>query len=116
MSGDDLKRCLTEIGVKQIELARMLNMSQQGLSAILQSKDIKSGTLEKIAEVLDKDMSLFYACLNKSAVSNNSVINGINGTNIHYVGDRVVEILESQIAAKDKQIETLMNLLQSKNS
>lgn len=60
MSGEELKNKLKGEGISQIEIARLLGVSQQSVNQSLDAKDIKSGFLEDLCRVLGKDMSFFY--------------------------------------------------------
>lgn len=60
MTGIQLKSILYKTGLTQIELAEKMGMSQQNFNKSLMVKDIKTGFLEKLCEVLNVKMSFFY--------------------------------------------------------
>lgn len=60
MKGSELKKKLDTIGVSQAKLAEMMGVFPQSFNKTLQADDVKSGFLEKLAQVLGKDMSFFY--------------------------------------------------------
>ena len=60
MTGKQLKGILYTTGLQQIELAEKMGMSQQNFNKALMVKDIKTGFLEKLCEVLNVKMSFFY--------------------------------------------------------
>lgn len=60
MTGIQLKSILYKTGLTQIELAEKMGMSQQNFNKSLMVKDIKTGFLERLCEVLDVKMSFFY--------------------------------------------------------
>ena len=60
MTGDRIKFLLDELGVTQKALSEMLGVTPQSVSAIIAASDVRSGTLEKIANVLGVPMSRFY--------------------------------------------------------
>lgn len=60
MTGRELKKKIQEINITVKDLADKLNMSPQALNTIFNVADVKSGTLEKIADVLKVNMSFFY--------------------------------------------------------
>lgn len=60
MTGEQLKLKLKSAGISQIEIARLLGVSQQSINQSLDAKDIKTGFLEDLCRVLGKDMSFFY--------------------------------------------------------
>ena len=60
MSGEELKEKLKATGISQAEIARRLNVIPETIGQALKAKDIKTGFLEDLCRVLDKDMSFFY--------------------------------------------------------
>lgn len=60
MTGVQLKSILFKTGLTQIELAEKMGMSQQNFNKALMVKDVKTGFLERLCEVLDVKMSFFY--------------------------------------------------------
>ena len=122
MTGERIKFLLDELGVTQKALSEMLGVTPQSVSAIIAASDVRSGTLEKIANVLGVPMSRFYPAAsatitNESSelhVRNNSgVVSGTNNGSISAVQDtqRLVEILVEANAKKDQQIDKLIALL-----
>lgn len=122
MTGERIKFLLDELGVTQKALSEMLGVTPQSVNAIIAASDVRSGTLEKIANVLGVPMSRFYpndttTITNESSelhVRNNSgVVSGTNNGSISAVQDtqRLVEILVEANAKKDQQIDKLIALL-----
>lgn len=122
MTGEGIKFLLDELGVTQKALSEMLGVTPQSVSAIIAASDVRSGTLEKIANVLGVPMSRFYpndaaTITNESSeihVRNNSgVVSGTNNGSISAGQDtqRLVEILVEANAKKDQQIDKLIALL-----
>ena len=123
MTGKELKDRLSTCGSSQAEIARRLGMSTQSMSQALNVADVKTGFLEKIANVLGVPMSRFYpndtttTITNESSelhVHNNSgVVSGTNNGSISTGQDtqRLVEILVEANAKKDQQIDKLIALL-----
>lgn len=123
MTGERIKFLLDELGVTQKALSEMLGVTPQSVSAIIAASDVRSGTLEKIANVLGVPMSRFYpndtttTITNESSelhVRNNSgVVSGTNNGSISAGQDaqRLVEILVEANAKKDQQIDKLITLL-----
>lgn len=60
MSGEELKKKLKESGVSQAEIARRLGVIPQSVIQTLEAKDIKSGFIEDLCRILDKDINFFY--------------------------------------------------------
>lgn len=123
MTGKELKDKLSTCGISQAEIARRLGMSTQSMSQALNVADIKTGFLEKIANVLGVPMSRFYpndavTITNESSelhVRNNSgVVSGTNNGSIstgQQDAQRLVEMLVEANAKKDQQIDKLIALL-----
>lgn len=122
MTGQELKARIAACGISQSEIARRLGMSQQSFNQGLNVPDIRTGLLERIAEVTGKPLSYFYPAAsatitNESSelhVRNNSgVVSGTNNGSISAVQDtqRLVEILVEANAKKDQQIDKLIALL-----
>ena len=123
MTGDRIKFLLDELGITQKALSEMLGVTPQSVSAIIAASDVRSGTLEKIANVLGVPMSRFYpaACAtitNESSelhVRNNSgVVSGTNNGSIstgQQDTQKLVEMLVEANAKKDQQIDKLIALL-----
>lgn len=124
MTGERIKFLLDELGVTQKALSEMLGVTPQSVSAIIAASDVRSGTLEKIANVLGVHMSRFYpndtttTITNESSelhVRNNSgVVSGINNGSISTGQQdtrKLVEILVEANAKKDQQIDKLIALL-----
>lgn len=60
MSGEELKKKLKDAGISQAEVARRLGVVPQSVIQTLEAKDIKSGFIEELCRVLDKDITFFY--------------------------------------------------------
>lgn len=112
MEGKVLKSKIAEINVTQLELAGRLGTTPQSLSSILHAKDVRSGTIEKIAQVLEVPVSFFYgegsfqkavASGNKSVAAINS--NVLNGTEV--LKERI-KSLEMIVKEKERLINILM--------
>ena len=122
MTGDRIKFLLDELGITQKALSEMLGVTPQSVSATISASDVRSGTLEKIANVLGVPMSRFYpndaaTITNESSelhVRNNSgVVSGTNNGSISTGQDtqKLVEMLVEANAKKDQQIDKLIALL-----
>lgn len=114
MEGKFLKKKLLEINKSQKELAALLGITAQSVSAILSAKDVRSGTIEKIAQVLGVSVSFFYG---EGEVKQNAVANGtksvaainssINTQDSEILKERV-RSLEVLVAEKERLIKVLM--------
>ena len=124
MTGNRLKEILYEKKVSQSQIAKLLGVSQQSFNQMLAAADIKSSLLERIAEALGENMSLFYpiepanvtisdhggvsiAGNNNIAGSNNAVGNVTMGDNSAVLQERVT-MLEKLLEEKERLIKVLM--------
>lgn len=60
MTGEELKTILVRNGLQQKDIAEKLEMSQQNFAASLKVRDIKTGFLEQICDVLNVPINFFY--------------------------------------------------------
>ena len=123
MTGERIKFLLDELGVTQKALSEMLGVTPQSVSAIIAASDVRSGTLEKIANVLAVPMSRFYPNDTTTTITNESselhvlnnigVVSGTNNGSISAGQDtqKLVEMLVEANAKKDQQIDKLIALL-----
>ena len=66
MTGKELKDKLAKQGIPASAIAEKIGISPQAINSTF---DVKSGTLERIANVLGVEMSIFYPADNQNAVS-----------------------------------------------
>lgn len=115
MEGKILKKKLLEINKSQKELAGLLGITAQSVNAILSAKDVRSGTIEKIAQVLGVSVSFFYGedSVKQNAIANGSksiaAINSNVGTQGVEVLKERVKSLEALVAEKERLISVLMD-------
>ena len=64
MTGESLKMKLFSCGYRVSDLAELLDMSQQNVSRALAVADVKTGFIEKLSSVLNKDICFFFASEN----------------------------------------------------
>ena len=125
MTGNRLKEILYEKKVSQSQIAKLLGVSQQSFNQMLAAADIKSSLLERIAEALGENMSLFYpiepanvtisdhggvsiAGNNTIAGNNNAVGNVTMGDNSAVLQERVT-MMEKLLEEKERLIKVLMD-------
>lgn len=124
MTGDRIKFLLDELGITQKALSEMLGVTPQSVSAIIAASDVRSGTLEKIANVLGVPMSRFYPNDTTTTITNDSIelhvrnnSGVVSGTNNGTIStgqqdtQKLVEMLVEANAKKDQQIDKLIALL-----
>ena len=84
MTGSELKRIILSEGLSVAEVARRLGTSQQNLTCALNKEDIRTGLLERVAEVMKRPLSFFYGeefCQVQTATGNNNTqISGDSNT------------------------------------
>lgn len=111
MTGNELKVRLMEIGKSQKDVADLLGVTAQSLSSVLSAKDVRSGTIEKIAHAVNMPISFFYGETN----SQHAMANGdssVAAINSHVDGNAVlqerVKSLEALVEEKERTIKILM--------
>ena len=104
MTGNTLKKLILSEGLSVAEVARRLGTSQQNLTCALNKEDIKTGLLERVAEVMGRPLSFFYGEAFgpvQSVGSNNSQITQVAGNFSNAAPDSgVLELLK----IKDEQL------------
>ena len=114
MEGKVIKQKLIEINKSQKELSKLLGITAQSVNAILSAKDVRSGTIEKIAQVLGVPVAFFYGEGNfkQNAVANGSksvaAINSNVATQDAEILKERVKSLEALVAEKERLINILL--------
>jgi transcriptional regulator with XRE-family HTH domain len=118
MTGQELKAKLIEAGKTQKDIAEILGVTAQSLSSVLSAKDVRSGTIEKIAKAIGVNVSYIYGENDKSvnavasgkgsvAVSGNNNVTGIAAADVAVLKERIA-MLEKLIDEKERTIKILM--------
>ncbi|MCH5234739.1 MAG: helix-turn-helix domain-containing protein [Muribaculaceae bacterium] len=123
MDGKTLLPFIEALDVSQAEVAKKLGMSPQGLNNMLtQTKDIKTGFIEKLAKIYNKPISYFFdenettptivEAVDHSIAANNSDIS---------LGDyhslkKENSMLEKLIDEKDERIKELKERIEELKS
>lgn len=97
MTGESIKKVLAEHGIKIKELAARLGESQQNMSALLMSQDVKSGTIERVSGATGIPLTEFFGLA--PMVTNTGLNNGsIAGRDVnnHTGADSMQELIRSQ--------------------
>ena len=115
MTGKELKEKKAQQNISALAIAKKLGISAQALNSTFNAADVKSGTLERIAEVLGVKMSFFYPMDSTSAVAsgNGNVVGNNNAVGNLTVGDAAVlqervTMLEKLLDEKERLIKVLM--------
>ena len=113
MEGKVLKQKLMELNKTQKELSELLGITAQSVNAILSAKDVRSGTIEKFAKVLNVPVGFFFGYEgSQSAVANGhksvAAINSSVSSPTEEVLKERVKSLETLVAEKERLINVLM--------
>lgn len=117
MTGKDLKEKIAQQNISALAIAKKLGISPQALNSTFNAADVKSGTLERIAEVLGVKMSFFYPMDSSSAVAsgngsvavtgNNNVAGNVTMGDTAILTERIA-MLEKLLDEKERLIKVLM--------
>ena len=109
MSGDELREKLRALNIPQASLAEACGMSAQAFNHLFHAQDVKSGTLERLCEILHKDMSFFYPVYNnevktspRRSEQNNDVIRS---------KDELIATLQRQVQELQQDKEDLRSYI-----
>lgn len=103
MEGKVLKQKLMELNKTQKELSELLGITAQSVSAIFSAKDVRSGTIEKIAHVLNVPVSFFFG---DNTVGNNAFANG--NKSVAAINSKISSATEEVLKERVKSLETLV--------
>lgn len=105
MTGEDLKPYLNHLDVSYAAVARKLGMKNQSLDNIFNTKDIKTGLIERLSKLYKVPVSYFY-----SATLDNPGIKiqaeGSSAASLH--GNATVNIDSSLYAEKIRYLEAII--------
>lgn len=111
MTGIELKAILKRTGKQLNEIAALINISPQNLNQVLNSKDVKSGMIESLANALNLNVCDFYGGGDKvSAINSSLAING-NGNSANNDTGAFLTLLSK----KDEQIDRLLGIIEQMN-
>lgn len=118
MTGKDLKEKIAQQNISALAIAKKLGISPQALNSTFNAADVKSGTLERIAEVLGVKMSFFYPMEGSNAVAsgngnvagNNNVVGSVTFGDATVLQERV-KFLEQQVKDKESLLEEKERLI-----
>lgn len=116
MDGELLKKALADNKISISEAARRLGMSQSTLSSALQNEDVRTGLLEKIAEILGRTPASFYtgdhsATAVATGTQSTATANVQNDAGVAALAKQL-DVKDGQIRIKDEQIDRLLGLLE----
>jgi hypothetical protein len=103
MTGMDLKKKLEELGFSKVFIANKMGTIPQNVNTWFQAGDVKTGTIEKLSEVLNIPISVFYgeafSKVSNITGNNNTTATGNNNT-VSGSDDRLLTLLLN----KDEQL------------
>ncbi len=117
MTGQELKEKVLKANVPFNEIAERLGITAQSLNSCFKGKDVRSNTIERIAEALGVKMSFFYPMDSSSAVAsgngsvavtgNNNVAGNVTMSDTAILTERIA-MLERLLEEKERTIKILM--------
>ena len=112
MTGKELKEKLAKQAIPASAIAEKIGISPQAINSTFNASDVKSGTLERIANVLGVDMTFFYPADNQNAVaSGDNSVAAIQSTvtqcDSNVMQERI-NCLEKLLEEKERTIQILM--------
>ena len=109
MTGKELKDKPAKQDIPASAIAEKIGISPQAINSTFNAADVKSGTLERIANVLGVDMTFFYPAEgNKAVASGNNSVAAIQSTVTQgdsKVLQERVKSLEALLAEKERLIK-----------
>ena len=110
MKGEHLKNLILSEGYTINKMADLLGVAQPNLLMLLKHQDVRTGLVEKIADVMGKPLAFFYGeaygSVSQTGNNNTQVANNVAGNDIT-VGspdNRLIDLLVS----KDEQLTMAM--------
>lgn len=103
MRGKEIKDILSQKGVSQADIAKILGISAANLNNMLAKDDVRTGLLESIAQAANIPISIFYGDSYTVQGNNNALATGDNST-ASSSDDRLLALLMS----KDAQLTLSM--------
>ena len=107
--GTSIQRIREIKGIKQVNLAKSLQITQQRLSQIEQSDEIDDRMLQSISEALETTTDAIRNFKEEYAINNFNNF-ATNGQSINYqivMTDKLIEVYEKLLQEKDKKIKFL---------
>lgn len=117
MKGTDLKDKLISLGYTMTYIAEKLDIAPQNMNSWFRADDVRSGTIEKLAKVLDIPVSYFYGetagSIQTVSGSNNTSVAG-NSNTVGMANDILLQLLKSkddQLTRSQLQIDELLKII-----
>ena len=103
MTGERLKTIIERSGLRTNEMASRLGMLPQQLNNVFHTNDVKTGIVEKVADIIGVPVCTLYGDGN---IVNNQVKNSIGGDNIVEIGGY------DALKKRDEQIDRLLSIIE----
>ena len=107
MTGNHLKNLILSEGYSINRMAELIGIAQPNLLALLKHEDVRTGLVEKVAEVMGKPLSFFYGeaygQVSQIIGNNNTSVAG-NDNTVGSPNNRLLDLLVS----KDDQLTMAM--------
>ena len=127
MKGSELKSKLEELGFSKAYIADKLGVPPQNVHIWLRADDVKTGTIEKLSEVLNVPIAIFYgeaySTVSNVNGSNNATATGNNNT-VNNSDDRMLTLLLNkdeqltlamkQTSKAQQQMDRMLNVIEGK--
>lgn len=112
MTGQELKQKIAKKNVSALAIAKKIGISPQALNSTFNAADVKSGTIERIADALGVKMSFFYpndegnnaVASGDSSIAVNNITGNIEAGDTSALQERV-KLLEQLLAERERIIE-----------
>ena len=112
MTGQELKQKIAKQNVSALAIAKKIGISPQALNSTFNAADVKSGTIERIADALGVKMSFFYpndegnnaVASGDSSIAVNNITGNIEAGDTSALQERV-KLLEQLLAERERIIE-----------
>lgn len=114
MTGPEVRNILKNENLHLKDVAQMLGMTQPNFTQLLQVKDVKTGLLEKMCDVLDKKMDFFYR--NSKYLSPTPSAQPTSDDAETLAKDKEIEFLKGKILALEEMNEKLMKIVSRSSS
>lgn len=103
MEGKTIKDVLSQRGIAQAEIAKLLGTTPNNLNNMLAKDDVRTGLLESIAQAANLPISVFYGETYTISGGNNAT-----GNNSHNTVNASDDKLLSLLMTKDEQLTLAM--------
>jgi transcriptional regulator with XRE-family HTH domain len=113
MKGESIRKKIRLSSHRLNDVAEKMGISPQALNNILNAEDVKTGSLERIAEAMNLPITYFYGDTTVSGVSGNVMMAEHGGVNNSE--QQSVAVLAEQLSTKDKQIDRLLGIIENLN-